>query len=368
MRLGLHELFIALMVLAIIRVGIQDHALLPAVLATSAVLAGTYALGLVASVQRHAGIWLLALTAEWLVLVWLTPEAAYLVFPFFFLYLHVLGGWRGSIMVIASTIAAIIAISEHGTYSAGGFIGPVVAAVVAIAIAAGYRALARESAERQALINELLAAQEQLAISERERGILDERTRLAGEIHDTLAQGLSSIQMLLHAAERAAPASPGIKHIELARNTAADNLLEARRLVRELSPPSLTSDSLPGALQRLGQRSSLQVHVDITGKARVLPMSIETGLLRIAQGALGNIEQHAHTDTAQLGLDFDQAHVTLRISDQGRGFDSSNQDHEKTGDSFGLTVMRRRTEQLGGTFQLDSASGQGTRIAVEVPA
>lgn len=115
-------------------------------------------------------------------------------------------------------------------------VGPIIGAAVAVAIGLGYQALYREAAERGRLIDELMNTREELASTSRDAGKFAERERLAAEIHDTVAQGLSSIQMLLHAAERADPDSPAIRQISLARETAADSLAETRQLIAELTP------------------------------------------------------------------------------------------------------------------------------------
>ena len=150
----------------------------------------------------------------------------------------------------ASTIIAICALGLHGGWSVGGVVGPLVGAGVALLIGLGYQALAREAEQREALVRELIAARGLLAATEHESGVLAERARLAREIHDTLAQGLSSIQMLLHAAERSDPDRSGIEHIRLARETAAANLAEARRFIRELTPPQLDDQTLGGEIGR----------------------------------------------------------------------------------------------------------------------
>src|SRR5439155_18708562 len=130
--------------------------------------------------------------------------------------------------------------------------GPVLGAAVAVATVSGYRALYRESEQRRRLIDELQTTRRDLDAAQREAGVLAERERLAREIHDTLAQGLSSIQLLLRAAEREI-SGPAAEYVRQARHAAQDNLAEARRFVRDLSPPDLEHGSLPAALRRLGE-------------------------------------------------------------------------------------------------------------------
>jgi len=329
LRTGLHVLFAALTVLVVVRAILSPTDASNTAIVVAVVLGLTYASGALLTRPARAGRllqlgWLAALTVEWVVLLWLSPDAAYLVFPLFFLYLHLLGRWWGSAAILASTIVAICALGIHNGWTVGGVVGPLVGAGVALLIGLGYQALAREAEQREALVHELITTQGQLAATEHEQGVLAERARLAREIHDTLAQGLSSIQMLLHAAERADPTRPGIEHIRLARETAAANLAEARRFIRELTPPQLDDQTLGGALRRLARTQwatqGLDVQVRVSDTI-TLPMHLQTALLRIAQGAIANVIQHAHATTATItiGIEDDALHFT--VTDNGTGFD-----------------------------------------------
>ena len=367
LRAGLHALFAGLLALVVVRVVFTGGS--PWALALAALLAAVYLTGLwLARRGRTGGIaWVCALTVVWAPLMWLVPEAAYLVFPLFFLYLHLLPGWVGPAAVVAATALTIAAFAVHGGLTVGGVVGPVVGAGVALLIGLGYGALQRRSVEREALVAELLATRDRLAATEREQGVLAERARLAREIHDTVAQGLSSIQMLLHAAERADATGPGIAHIRLARQTAADGLAETRRFIRELAPPTLDR-GLGSALQRLAegwaQREGVDVETAIPGEV-ALPMDAQAALLRIAQGALANVAQHADATVVRVDLVQDGDDVRLTITDDGRGFDPTGAEETASGtDSFGLRAMRERVEQLDGDLSVASADGAGTVVAV----
>ncbi len=382
LRAGLHALFGGLLALVVVRVLITGGPVVALVL--SGLLGLLYLAGLPLAratrpaagraggpASRAGGAWLAALTALWAILVWLVPEAAYLVFPLFFLALHLLPGAAGPLAVVAMTALTIAAFAVHGGLTVGGVVGPVVGAGVALLIGWGYAAVERRAAEREALLAELLATRDRLAAAEREQGVLTERARLAREIHDTVAQGLSSIQMLLYAAERADAAGPGIEHVRLARRTAADGLAEARRFIRELAPPSLDSGLGP-ALTRLAQgweaREAVAVDVQVRREA-ALPMDAQTALLRIAQGALANVAQHARAHRVGIRLDVVDDEVIFEISDDGAGFDPSDTAAEaSTTDSFGLRAMRERVDQLDGRLDLVSAPGAGTTITVRLPA
>ncbi|MGV8896868.1 MAG: sensor histidine kinase [Rhodoglobus sp.] len=378
LRTSLHVLVATLTALVAVRAIVLGLDTAVVIVALSVLLLATYALGgTVARLGRsgrkgYAWAWLVALCAEWLALVWLIPDAAYLVFPLFFLLLHVLPFPWGIAGVLAATSLAIVALGLHTGFTAGGVIGPLVGAAVAIVIARGYHALAREAAEREALMTELVATRSQLAATEHEAGVLAERARLAREIHDTVAQGLSSIQLLLHAAERAAPDAAGVEHIRLARETAGANLADTRRFIRELAPPALIEQGMGPALRRLadGQWLSegLEVRVRVAD-ALLLPMHIQTALLRIAQGAMANVLQHADARTATISIGLDSERVRLTVADDGRGFDTTavaTSTALGTSDSFGLTATRERVDQLGGVLTISSTPGGGTTLTVDL--
>lgn len=314
---------------------------------------------------------LIALTGSWGALLWLSADAAYLAFPLFFLYLHALGRRWGPLAVLLTAAAAVIGLAAHHGWSLAGVVGPTIGAAVALIIGLGYEALAHESAARDEALAELLETQRRLAATEHESGVLAERARLAREIHDTIAQGLSSIQMLLHAAERLDADRPGGGHIVLARETAAQNLAEARRFIRELTPPQLEESGLAGALDRLATQWSaagLTVRVRVSD-AVALPMHVQTALLRIAQGALANVAQHSAATMATVSLELDDESVRFTIRDDGAGFDSATAfaPTDAGSDSFGLWATRSRVEQLGGDLSVESAPGAGTAVIVTLP-
>jgi signal transduction histidine kinase len=246
------------------------------------------------------------------------------------------------------------------------------AGVVASIFGLWANAIIRESRGRQELIERLEATQHDLATAERQAGILEERQRLAREIHDTLAQGLTSVVMHLEAAEQAL-AQDSItaqQHLNQARQTARDSLTEARRFVWALRPESLERDPLPKAITRVAERWSEEHHLTaythITGSLRSLPPEIEVTLLRATQEALANVSKHARASEVTLTLSYMNDMVALDIQDNGLGFErlpATSPD----GDNFGLVAMRQRVEQWGGTLTIESAPHEGTTLAIEIP-
>lgn len=378
LRLGLHALLIGLAGFAVVRAFVVSAPGASRTLVVGAAFVAVYLAGAwTARTGRAAGTsrrgfalaWVAALTLLWAALVWLSPEGAYLVFPLFFLYLHVLPGSGGVAVIVVTTAFAILALGLHLGFSIGGVIGPLVGAGVALLIGLAYRALRREAEERDRLLTELVRTRQQLAETEREQGALAERARLARDIHDTVAQGLSSIQMLLRAAERSTP-GPGADYLKLARETAADSLAETRQIIRELTPTRLDS-GLADALRRLGQEQTRRTSVPVAVTAAEdihLPMGTQTALLRIAQGALSNAMRHASASHAAVDLTVVGETATLTVRDDGCGFDVSTAVADPLGsDSFGLRAMRERVEQLDGILEVVSAPGQGTTITARLP-
>ncbi|MFQ6143491.1 sensor histidine kinase [Streptomyces seoulensis] len=382
LRRCLYALFAGLLALAALRAhGPSAVATVTAALGSGAVLAAGAPSRAVRRSRRAAALWLALLGASWLVLLVFSPDGLWAAFPLYFLQLHLLPA-RWALPSVAATAAAAIAgfVGHGGQVTPGAFIGPLLGAAVAVATVLGYEALYRESERRRELIEELVATRAELAAAERTAGTLAERERLAREIHDTLAQGLSSIQLLLRAAQRAVPGgSPAAAHIEQARATAQDNLAEARRFVHALTPPDLERGSLAGALERLCARTAglPAVRFSVSGAPAGLPTPYEVALLRIAQSALGNTLRHARAGRAEITLSFMDTAVALDVVDDGVGFVPDAVPAAVGGGGaaaggaaaggFGLPAMRSRATALGGTLTVESAPGQGTAVAVTLP-
>jgi signal transduction histidine kinase len=220
----------------------------------------------------------------------------------------------------------------------------------------------QQSKERAALIAELESSRAEVARLSHETGVAAERARLAGEIHDTLAQGFTSIITLLQAAD------PALRdeRLALAVRTARENLAESRALVAALVPAALAAGSLPEAVRRQVTRFTEETGVPatyrLTGDPRALPTVVEVVLLRAAQEALTNVRRHADAHEVAVLLAFAAGGVRLVVRDDGRGFDTA------AAAGFGLPGMRSRAEQVNGTLTLHSDPDTGTLIEVEVPA
>ncbi len=220
----------------------------------------------------------------------------------------------------------------------------------------------RQSQERRRLIDELEESRAEVARLSRDAGAMAERARLAGEIHDTLAQGFTSIITLLQAAD------PDLRdeRLALAVRTARENLAEARSLVAALAPAELTSGSLPSAVRRQVARceeeSGVPAALRVTGDERPLPTAVEVVLLRAAQEALANVRRHAQAHEVAVLLAYTPSSVRLVVRDDGRGFVPGQ------ADGYGLAGMRSRAEQVRGAVTVRSDPETGTTVEVEVPA
>jgi signal transduction histidine kinase len=245
--------------------------------------------------------------------------------------------------------------------------------IAAFAIAFAYvysRWMARvieQSLDRAALIEQLEATRAELAAAHHEAGVQAERHRLAGEIHDTLAQGFTSIVTLLQAGQASLDAaSPARRHLDLALLTARENLAEARTLVTALTPATLEAGTLGDTVRRVtsttGAQAGIEAHAEVTGTARRLPTGTEVVLLRVCQEALANVRKHADARQVRVRLCYAGATVRLTVTDDGKGFDPGG----ATG-GYGLKGMRDRVSQVGGTVEVASVPGRGTEVSAEVP-
>jgi signal transduction histidine kinase len=202
--------------------------------------------------------------------------------------------------------------------------------------------------------------------------VLEERARLAREIHDTLAQGFVGISSQLDAVAMSLPAGANLakQHLQLACRMARHSLTEARRSVMDLRASALEGQDLPAALEAGARQwtagSPVQVHVDVTGDERQLPEDVEQNLLRIAQEAVANVLKHAAAGKIRIRLHLEARRLSLRVEDDGRGFEQ-HEAFSTLGGHFGLLGMRERAERLGGALNLHSRPGDGTQVEVTVP-
>ncbi|QFU89342.1 sensor histidine kinase [Amycolatopsis sp. YIM 10] len=282
--------------------------------------------------------------------------------------------WRQAGVAAVSVLAGTAqAYGVDKSTAAGWFVyAAVVAAnVVPLCLFAWYAWRDDErSAERLRMLAENAALHERLVARAKEAGVHEERERMAREIHDTLAQGLTGIVSQLRAAEQAVEqaAEPAVlrRHLATATGLARESLTEARRSVDALRPAPLQAarlgDALASVAEQWSARHGVPVQVTTTGTVRPVSQEAEVALLRAAQEALANVARHARAGRVGVTLSYLDTEVALDVRDDGGGFDPA-----RRGSGFGLVAMRQRIEGLSGTLQIESEPGAGAGISARVP-
>jgi signal transduction histidine kinase len=200
--------------------------------------------------------------------------------------------------------------------------------------------------------------------------VLGERTRIAREIHDNLAQEMAGLSIQLEVVARTMPpgADAAMSSLDRARRQVRHGIAEARRYVWELRSPALDNNDLPTALaetaRRLTHDTAIHAQVEVNGTFRPLAQSVEGNLLRIGQEAINNAVKHAQAQRILVNLVFDARRVQLIVRDDGHGF--NNQVNGRDG-HFGLIGMKERAEQIGGTLSIQSSEGAGTEVVADIP-
>lgn len=316
-----------------------------------------------------------AVVVVWMVLVLLAPSFAWCAVPLFYTGLRILPTRAALVLVSVLTVFVVAAqLRLAGGFDPNLLLAPPAVAAIATAV---FLHTERQAARQRALIDDLVRTRRELAASERREGTLAERQRLSMEIHDTLAQGLSSQQMLLQAADRVWVSDPAKAraHVRTAASVTEHSLDEARRFVRDLAPSDLArGDGLDRALLALaaresGERLTVRVHLDDGGgRAPSLPDRVRSALLRVAQGALANVREHSGARTATLTLTVLDDQVVLDVADDGRGFAPGDLPASPSGvRGHGVPSMRARAHGLGGTLAVESAPGEGAVLSVTIP-
>ncbi|MFI5866823.1 sensor histidine kinase [Streptomyces sp. NPDC051546] len=351
-----------------------DEPRTPWIIALGITLALLYVLGpaLGAAPTLRRLVWLGLVVAVWVVLVVLAPSFAWCAVPLFYTALRTLPPRAAVVLVALLTVFVVAAQLRLAQTSGPGepfdpnlLLAPPAVAALATAV---FIHMERQAAAQRTLIDDLIRTRRELAATERRAGTLAERQRLSMEIHDTLAQHLSSQQMLLQAADRTWDTDPGTarSHVRTATDITARGLAEARRLVHDLAPRELADGAgLPDALRALDAGPDIEVRFHLEGAPVPLPDRAEQALLRIAQGALANVREHSGARTAALTLSFLGDQVVLDVADDGHGFTRLRASAGERG--HGLPAMRARVRQLGGTLTIESTAGEGTVLSASIP-
>lgn len=326
--------------------------------------------------------WLIGLAVLWALAVAVSAEYIWLAFLLWLLAGHLLPGRIAvlfSVVVYALTVAAPLV--HHGATTYPNVIGPLIGGVFALGISRGYLELLHESAARQQLVEHLTRAQDEtarlqdeLALAQRHSGAMDERTRISRDVHDTVAQGLSSIRLIAHAEQDRVTDQTTAKSLKQLESLASESLADVRRIIAALAPSELDDHGLATALQGMLDRltATTQIRTELRTDAALpaLAPEAEVALLRTAQSALANIRQHSQANFAVLSLIDGTDTIRLDIIDNGIGFDPATL--ETTSDpaashSYGLRFMRTRLRELGGGLDIESTPGDGTALSAYLP-
>ncbi|MCZ2819212.1 sensor histidine kinase [Modestobacter sp. VKM Ac-2977] len=341
--------------------------------------AAAYALlGAPALVSRHgrrANAYLAVMVAAIGVVGWVEPSLLFLMFlaypQVWFLAESVAAGVRWTVAAAAASTAGPLLAWTRGDEPLWGPGQTLVGLAFSLAMGLWVNGLLAKSGQRAALIEELESTRAELAAAHREQGVAAERERWAREVHDTLAQGYTSIVVLAQTAAAQLPGDPGAaaERVALIEEVARENLAEARAMVAAFAPVALDSSTLREALERLAERfgreTGLPTRLDTAALAddAGLTRAEEIVLLRGAQEALANVRRHAAASAVVLRIGVGEAgQVSVHVSDDGVGFDP------EAAAGVGLAGLRDRAEQVGGAVDVVSAPGEGTRVTVQVPA
>lgn len=384
---ALQLVLIALIVVSAIRYllrhGEGENAI--AIMAGAAVLAVMAVLqGVVPRRGAWPAVWTLAASTLWAVLTLVAPSFAWCAVPLAFAVLQILPFWPATTLVAAMTAVVIVAELRLAVQ----FDPTLVAGPIGIAFATivAYRALDREARARQQLLDELTATQADLSAAQHRAGALAERARLSREIHDSVGQDLSSINLLLQAAEQGWDRRPDAarEQVRSAAGAARSALDEVRRVVRDLAPGELegAAGSLPAALARVVAEAAgdgVQVQfvshgaVDGAGMAEV-PLPVASAIIRTVRGALANVAEHARASRAVVSLTVQPDELRLDVRDDGVGFDARPAamaalaaQRRAAGRGQGIRGMADRIAQLGGELQVESTPGEGTTVSLVFP-
>jgi len=403
LRISLHVGFAVLLLVAVVRLlagtaGSPSPVAVIAGLGLSAALALVYLVGTILE-KRHAtgagrfdptpysGWWLAAVMILWLLLLLVSGDFAWVAFPLFFLQLHVLPRRLALPAIVVSTALLIGALWFHSRGAADGglqlamVLGPMFGAGFAVVTGVAYRALFLEAENQRIVADDLRRTRAELAKTQHDAGVLTERERLAREIHDTLAQGFSSIVLMGRSAGKAleeGDVKAANERLRIVQETASANLAEARSFVRDLRPPALEESDLVDTLRRLcakteteaaARGTTLRCRFELVGTPLDLPNTYQTTLLRAAQASLANVWAHARASAVVVTLSFLGSEVTLDVFDDGVGFEPSAVVVKARGDGtgVGLQSLRERLAALEGSLDIESAPGEGTVVALRVP-
>ena len=368
LRVSLHVL-----VAVLLAVGLAGQVRDGAPLATLVLAACFAAVYLAGTVWHNRGkaypawapyVWLAVVAVLWVGLAVLSEAFVWLEFPLVMLACVILPV-RWELPVTAALLAVTLSVTAPGG-GPGAVVGPTIGTVLAVFIVHAYQALRAEADHYRQMAEDLRAAQREAAHAEHAAGVAQERARLAREVHDTMAQGLSSIVLLGRAMDKQlGEGDPARETLEVIRATASDNLAEARRFVSENSANAAEVEGtskrppLPARLERLARQAedrqrALGEALEVRVHAVDLPEPAASVAERLVREGLSNIVRHAGASSAVVTVDKLGATATIDVFDNGRGISGP--------EGYGLKGLRARVEEVGGEMTVE-----GNVLAATLP-
>jgi len=375
-----HGLFAVLVVTTIVVMLAEDQPYLPWRIACVVAIAAAYAgWGRRGMGERDVRAGLTYMAIAWGLMIVLmaldgTGTAWILSFGLFPQTWAILPRNKAAVTVVLAVVGIGLARLWQGPRTGDDFVGiaisTVIMLVLSLTLGLFIDRIISEADTRARTIDELHRTQDELAAAERAQGVAGERERISREIHDTLAQGFTSVVTLARATELAldrGDLAAVRERLHLIEQTAADNLSEARLIVAEMTPGHLQSRTLSEALQRLvdavSAESGMTGALRVEGEPVVLTANSEVVLLRTAQEGLSNVRRHSGATTFEVSLSYPpDGPVALAVSDNGVGFEPGAEAR-----GYGLDGATARAAEVGGRFDVDSTPGEGSRLRVEVP-
>lgn len=342
-------------------------------------LAGLYIAGTVAELRFTRGVsrfdpfpltvwWLLSILILWGGLVMSSMSFAWVSFPLLFLVLHLLDRWPAATVMVAMVSVIIVSAYLHAggtSFDPAIVLGPTIGACVAIVVSVIYRLLVKEADRMRLAYDQLHRAQTQIALSQHEAGRLAERDELAADVHDTLAQGFTSIVVLSRTLKQHVHSPDAEATVSLIEETAQTNLTQARQFLCE-SPLGATSvvpaiEAACGAIEQASAAlgTPITCTVEVNGDPFDAGHDVHKTLIRGTQSLLSNVALHAHATQAKVTLTYWEDCVSVDVVDNGQGFDRTY--------GYGLRTLAERVNGAGGTFTVESAPDDGTAVHLRLP-
>ena len=382
MEIGQHAIAVVLTVIACIR-AVTNGAPLIAAIAVSVVFLSWYTLGAVRAARTGALVlvkwWLIVLAAAWLCTLLVSAEFIWVALLLWLLAGHLFSLRIAIVFTALTYIATVVApLAHYGQVLAPSIIGSLIGAVFALGLSRGYIELLREGRRREELLRSLelahqnlLDLQDELALTQRHAGEIQERTRVSRDIHDTIAQSISSIRLIAHAEAERTTDDHAAQVLGQVEDLAAQGSRDVRRIIAALAPAELEDGALSAAIRRLLTRleedTSIVGRLDLDDALPTLSAEVEVALLRTAQSALANVRQHSRASRVMISLmDVDGA-IRMDIVDDGVGMDDPENRRRNPESGFGLDFIGSRMSELGGELVIESTPGSGFAISATLP-